>query len=81
MDVNQKFRLALLERWGTQLDASRELGINYPGLSLLVRNRRKPTATQREKLLRHFSAYQLRKFFPSNSVTVKIEGTESVNSE
>jgi hypothetical protein len=79
MDVNTKFRLALLSKWPTLLDASREICIDNSSLSLLVRNRRALTASQRRKLLKYFSAYQIRKMFP-RKVEGRIQGAK-INAE
>ena len=50
MDVNLKFRLALLSKWPTLQDASKQIGIDAGSISLLVRGRRQPTKRQREIL-------------------------------
>jgi len=79
MDRNLKFRLALLSKWPTQLDAGKALNIDQSNLSLLVRGRRELTSGQRAKLLKYFSAYQIRKMFPPKPrVEARVEGQVAV---
>jgi hypothetical protein len=67
MEPNFRFRNCIYAKWPTAQDASKEIGIDAASLSLLVRNRRKPTRRQRELLRHHFSEYMLRKMFPAET--------------
>jgi hypothetical protein len=64
MERNEKFRLELIKRFGTQSDAAVAIHIDESCVSALVRGRRRLTEGQRKKLLAHFSPYKLRQFFP-----------------
>jgi hypothetical protein len=79
--MNYKFRLWIYSRWPTALDASKGIGIDSRGNSLLVRNRGKPTIAQRAKLRGYLSDYQLRRMFPREVSEARIEGVETVGNQ
>jgi hypothetical protein len=80
MAVNFEFRNRLLARWETLGDAARTLGIDQPAISAFVRYRRLPNASQREKLLKFFSANEVAKMFSKKPPTCPVCGSTNEES-
>jgi hypothetical protein len=57
-EINTAFKVAIIERWGTQIECERETGIRQGSLSQLQRNYRAPYPVE---------LVRLRKFFPMHS--------------
>jgi hypothetical protein len=76
--MNNLFKLAIIRDFGSQTLAAKALGMHVSVLSTLVRDNRRPSAGELEKLGKHFSNYKLRKFF-SKPKTTKIQGETVVN--
>lgn len=71
--MNMNFRLALIRKFGSQVNASEALEIHPVSISMMVNDRRRPRPDELAKLRKAFSRRQLERFFPE-PVVQKIEG-------
>jgi len=67
-EINTAFKVAIIERWGTQIECERETGIRQGSLSQLQRNYRAPYPVELVRLRKFFSDAQLRRFFGKAAV-------------
>jgi len=75
--MNCEFKIAIFKRFGSAIEAAKETGIHESCISHFVRGHRRPNRREREKLLKFFSPYQLRRFFPKP--TPRFERDHAVN--
>ncbi len=61
MALNQKLKDALIEKFGTQIDAATQLGIRESRISYLVNRHVVPTARERRALEQVFGPAKLNK--------------------
>jgi hypothetical protein len=77
---NRKFKLALLARWDSQVEASKALGLQPSILSSFIRGYRLPSESELKKLRAVFTENQLKRYFgKSVEITKKIAGSRVVN--
>ena len=79
--MNKNFLLGVIEASpdGTKGGFGRQYKITPSRLSNLILGHRTPTPMERQKLLKAFSPYMMRKFFPRRKPVEKIEGAEAAN--
>jgi len=61
MALNEKLKDALIEKFGTQIDAATQLGIRESRLSYIVNRHVAPTARERQALERVFGTAKTNK--------------------
>ena len=66
MEINWALKSALVRRFGSQIEAARELGIRESRLSYLVRGHAKPSERERKALNRVLGRATVRELFDSN---------------
>jgi len=62
--INWLFKSALVDAFGSQIDAARQLKINHSLISLMVRGRRMPHDHERQKLERALGKKITQRCFP-----------------
>jgi hypothetical protein len=79
-EMNKRFLLGVIKASpdATRGGFARQYRITPSRLTELLKGYRAPTPMEREKLLKVFSPYKLRQFFPREP-KVAIEGNEAIN--
>ena len=66
MSINWGLKSLLVERFGSQVKAARQMGIRENRLSYIVRGHVKPSEREREALIRALGRATVRELFGSN---------------
>jgi hypothetical protein len=76
--MNKLFKAAIFKESGSSTEFAKLVQITESQISALVQGHRGPTKTEREKLGKIFSRYQLKKFFAKPKAE-KVQGDAVVN--
>jgi len=66
MPVNIDLKVALIKRFGSQVEAAKQLGIRESKLSYIVRGHTNPSELERRGLERAFGRRFVRKLYPTS---------------